>query len=222
MNKAYQRVILAVLLAAYSATAVALAGEPTDQIKQTTDKILAIVQDPALKDASKEDDRQKQMRKEIDARFDWTTMARSAYGNKWKDLSEAQRTDFTKLFSDLVNKNYMSKVESYSGEKIQYKNDRVDGKYGVVDIVIITLRNTDVPVSYRVLKKDNMWLVYDVSVEGVSMVNNYRSQIAAILNSSTYDNLMARLRAKIEAKVPEKGEKKSGDKAEPKSAGDAL
>jgi len=80
-------------------------------------------------------------------------MARSAVGKYWRDFSAAQRTEFTSLFSDLVEKTYMSEVESYSGEKILYKGDKVDGQYGVVDTVVVTLRGTDVPVSYRVLKK---------------------------------------------------------------------
>lgn len=214
--------MLALLFTIFSAPVLALAGEPMDQLKQTTDKILAIVQDPALKGADKESERQKQMRQEIDARFDWPDMAHSAYGNGWKDLTDAQRKEFTRLFADLVNKNYMSKVESYSGEKINYKGDKVDGTYGVVDVVIVTLRNTDIPVTYRVLKKDATWMVYDVIIEGVSLVNNYRSQIGTILNGASYDALISRIKAKIAAPAPEKPEKKPGAPAEAKPAENAL
>jgi len=141
------------------------------------------------------------MRKAVDERFDWAALSRSALGKHWRDLSDAQREEFTGLFSDLVEKTYMSKVESYSGEKIQYKGEKVEGAYGVVDVVIVTLEGTDIPVSYRVLKKDAEWLVYDVVIEGVSLVNNYRSQIGAILNSSSYGNLIERLKAKIAKKA---------------------
>ena len=213
---------LAWLLACCLAPVVALAGAPTDQIKQTTDKILAVVQDPALQGADTGDARQKQMRKAIDERFDWAVMARSAFGKTWKDLTEPQRTEFTELFGNLVNKNYMSRVDSYSGEKIIYKSEKVEGLYGVVEVVIITLRGTDIPVSYRVLLKDANWLVYDISIEGVSMVNNYRSQIGAILNGSSYDNLISRIRGKIAAKPTEKPETKAGPTKAPKPAEGAL
>ena len=222
MIKLYPQPMFALLLAIFSVPAFVRAGEPTDQIKQTTDKILEIVQDPARKGADKENERQKQMRTAIDERFDWADMARSAFGNTWKDLSAAQRTEFTGLFSDLVNKNYMSRVESYSGEKIQYKGDKVDGMYGVVEVVIVTLRGTDIPVSYRVLKKDTKWMIYDVSIEGVSMVNNYRSQIGAILNGSSYDSLIARIKAKIAANALKNEAKRPGTPTEAKPGGDAL
>jgi len=190
------------LFLVFSVPAFARAGEPTDQIRQTTDKILAIVQEPALKGSDKDKERQKQMRKVIDERFDWDAMARSALGKHGRDLSAAQRAEFTELFSELIEKNYLSQIESYAGEKILYKGDKVDGAYGVADVMIVTLRGTDIPVSYRVLKKGAEWLVYDVSIEGVSLVNNYRSQIGAILNSSSYDKLIAKIRAKIAASPP--------------------
>ncbi|MEO5365862.1 MAG: ABC transporter substrate-binding protein [Magnetococcus sp. WYHC-3] len=210
------------VLAIGSASACVLAGEPTDQLKETTDKILAIVRDPTLQGADKEDARQKQMREEIDKRFAWSDMAHSAYGLAWNKLTDAQRTEFTGLFGDLVNKNYMSKVESYSGEKIQYKGDKVDGTYGVVNVVIVTLRNTDIAVSYRVLKKDTQWLIYDVIIENISMVNNYRSQFGAILHSSPHDVLVSRIKAKIAANTPEPTEKKTGTTVDPKKADGAL
>ena len=190
---------LPALILVLGLSALARAGEPTDQIKQTTDRILAIVQDPALKGAEKDDERQGLMKMAVDERFDWASMARSAIGKFWRDLTEAQRAEFTGLFSELIKQNYLSRVESYSGEKILYRGDKVDGKYGVAEVTIVTLRGTDIPVSYRVLTKGEEWLVYDVSVEGVSLVNNYRSQIGSILNSSSYDNLIVKIKAKIAA-----------------------
>ena len=202
--------MVTLLLLAFGATGFSLAGEPSNQIKQTTEKILAIVQSPALKGQDKDEERQAQMKKVVGERFDWASMSRSAIGKYWGGLSEAQRTEFTSLFSELIEKTYMSKVESYSGEKIQYKGDKIDGMYGVADVVIVTLRGADIPVSYRVQKKGAEWLVYDVSIEGVSLVNNYRSQIGAILNSSTYDALIGKIKAKIAAAATAPEEKKAG------------
>ena len=222
MNTLYKQPLRGLLLLIFGVPLLALAGAPTEQIKQTTEKILAVVQDPALKGADKDEPRQTQMKKVVDERFDWAAMARSAIGKNWRDLSEAQRTEFTGLFSELIEKNYMSKVESYSGEKIAYKGDKVDGLYGVVDVVISTLKGTDIPVSYRVQNKGAEWLVYDVSIEGVSLVNNYRSQLGAILNSSSYEALIKKIKAKIVESAPAQGAEKAPAPTEPKPGKDAL
>jgi len=222
MKQSSKQTLLVLLLLIFGVPAFAMAGAPTDQIRQTTEKILAIVDAPALKGPDKEAERQKQMRQVVDERFDWAAMARSALGKHWRELSEAQRAEFTGLFSELIEKNYMSKVESYSGEKILYKGDKVDGTFGVVEVVIVTLRGTDIPVSYRVLKKDTSWLVYDVSIEGVSLVNNYRSQIGTILNSSSYDTLIVRIKSKIAAGPAESAGKKAQPAAEQKKGESAL
>ena len=140
-------------------------------------------------------------------------MARGALGKHWRDLSADQRAEFIRLFSELIEKTYMSKLESYSGEKILYKGDKADGLYGTVDVVIVTLRGTDIPVTYRVLKRDAAWLVYDVSIEGVSLVNNYRSQIGTLLDSKTYNDLIVTLKQKIAAAAADAAnDRKTGGK----------
>ena len=199
--------LLLPLLLGLGFPALAQAGVPTDQIRQTTDKILAIVQSPALKGPDNEQQRRAQMSRAVAERFDWAAMARSALGKHWAGFPEAQRKEFTGLFSQLVENNYMAQVESYSGEKVVYKGDKVEGAYGVVDVVVVTLRGREIPVSYRVLQKGGEWLVYDVNVEGVSLVNNYRSQIGSILNNSSYEALVARIRAKLAAGPADQGAK---------------
>jgi len=216
MNAIRQPLRLAFVLG-LGLAALAQAGVPTDQIRQTTDKILAIVQSPALKGPDKEEQRRAQMSRVVAERFDWAAMARSALGKHWAGFSEAQRKEFTGLFSKLVENNYMAQVESYSGEKVLYKGDKVEGAYGVVNVVVVTLRGREIPVSYRVLQKGGEWLVYDVNVEGVSLVNNYRSQIGSILNSSSYEALVARMKAKIAAGPADPGAKRDRGKK-----GDAL
>lgn len=184
---------------AAACTTVARAGEPSDQIRQTSEKILAVVQDPALAGPANAHVREKKIRQTVDERFDWTSMARGALGKHWRDLTAEQRAEFTALFGDLIEKTYMTRLESYSGEKITYKGDSTDGKYGTVDVVIVTLKGADIPVTYRVLKRGAFWFVYDVSIEGVSLVNNYRSQIGTILDTKPYGDLIAKLKEKIAA-----------------------
>jgi phospholipid transport system substrate-binding protein len=91
----------------------------------------------------------------------------------------------------------MSKVEGYSGEKVLYEGERVDGDYATVKVKIVTKKNVDIPVEYRLKKEKNDWLVYDISIEGVSLVNNYRNQFNSTVTQSSYENLMKKLRAKV-------------------------
>ena len=174
-----------------------LAGEPTEQIKQTTDKILSVVKDPALKSPSKAQERRRLIRESVDERFDWEEMARRSLGKYWAQRSADEKKEFVALFSDLVERTYMGKVEDYSGEKVQYEGDTIDGDYAVVKVTIITQKNRNISVDYRLQKEGNKWLVYDVSIEGVSLVNNYRSQFNSIILQSSYQDLIKRLRAKV-------------------------
>lgn len=175
----------------------AAAGEPTDKIKQTTDRILSIVTDPSLKAASKEHEKRRLIRKAVDERFDWEEMARRSLGRYWAQRSDAEKKEFTHLFSDLVERTYMDKVEGYSGEKVRYRGETVDKDTSAVKVEIETKKNTVIPVEYRLVKRGNDWLVYDISIEGVSLINNYRTQFNSIITQSSYDELIKRLKAKV-------------------------
>ncbi len=185
------------LLLVVGVTVPVLAGEPTEQIKQTTDKILSIVKDPALKGSTKAQERKRSIRKAVDERFDWEEMARRSLGRYWVQRTAEEKKEFVHFFSELVERTYMAKVEGYSGEKVRYDGDTVDGEYAVVKVNIITQKNRDISVDYRLQKEGNEWLVYDVSIEGVSLVNNYRTQFNSIILQSSYENLLKRLKVKV-------------------------
>jgi phospholipid transport system substrate-binding protein len=174
-----------------------LAGEPTEQIKQTTDKILSIVKDPVLKGPTQVQKRRRLIREAVDERFEWEEMARRSLGRYWTQRTPEEKKEFVPLFSDLVERTYMSKVEDYSGEKVRYDAETNEDDYAVVKVVIVTQKNKDIPVQYRLQKKGNEWLVYDVAIEGVSLVNNYRMQFNSIIVQSSYENLLKRLKAKV-------------------------
>jgi phospholipid transport system substrate-binding protein len=178
----------------------AWAGEPMDQIKQTTDTILSIVSDPALKVPSKAEERRRRIRNAVDQRFDWEEMARRSLARHWAQRTDEEKKEFIRLFGDLLERTYMEKIESYSGEKVQYEGDTLEGDYAVVRVKIVTRKNVDIPVEYRLQKKGNNWLVYDVSIEGVSLVNNYRTQFNSIIVGSSYADLVKRLKAKVAEK----------------------
>jgi phospholipid transport system substrate-binding protein len=177
-----------------------LAGEPTDQIKQTTDKILSIIANPALKPPSKIAEREKLIRQAVDERFDWEEMARRSLATHWTKRTAEERKEFVRLFADLLERTYMRKVEDYSGEKVLYEGETKDGDYVKVKVKIVTKKNKDIPVEYRLKKEGKEWFIYDVSIEGVSLVNNYRTQFNNIIVQSSYENLIKRLKEKVELK----------------------
>lgn len=177
-----------------------LAGEPTDQVKQTTDKILSVVSDPTLKASSKAEERRRRIRSAVDERFDWEEMARRSLARHWAQRTDEEKKEFTRLFGGLLEQTYMDKVEGYSGEKVQYAGETMDGDYVVVKVKIITQKNVDIPVEYRLKKKGSNWLVYDLSIEGVSLINNYRTQFNSIISGSSYEELVKRLKAKATQK----------------------
>jgi len=174
-----------------------LSGEPTEKIQQTTDKILSILTNPSLKDLSKAKERKRLIRNAVDERFDWEEMAQRSLARHWDQRTEEEKKEFVHLFSDLLERTYMSKVESYSGEKVKYEGETTSGDYASVKVKIATQKNKDISVEYRLKRKRNDWFVYDVSIEGVSLVNNYRTQFNSIVIQSSYENLVKRLKAKV-------------------------
>jgi phospholipid transport system substrate-binding protein len=174
----------------------ALAGEARDQIKQTTDHVLSILSDPAYKGRARTEERRREIRKAIDERFDWEEMAHRSLATHWSPRSSEERKEFVSLFADLVSGTYLDKLEGYSGEKIVYTAETVDGDRAVTRVKIVTSKNKEIPLEYRLLKKGSQWLIYDISIEGVSFVNNYRTQFNSIILKSGYDELVRKLKEK--------------------------
>ncbi|HEJ83820.1 MAG TPA: ABC transporter substrate-binding protein [Desulfobacteraceae bacterium] len=181
-----------------AAASVSMAGEPTEYIRKTTDKIIEILTDPALKGSDKDRERAQQIRKAVDERFDWEEMSKRTLARHWKDRTPQEREEFIMLFGRLLERTYLDKVEGYSGEKVLYAEEKVEGSYAVVAVKIITKEETEIRVAYRLKKKEGEWMVYDISIEGVSLVNNYRKQFQSIMTRSSYDDLIQRLRSKVE------------------------
>jgi phospholipid transport system substrate-binding protein len=198
MNLTYPFQVFVSFLLVLGITVPGLAGEPTEKIRQITDKILSIVSDPALKDPSKVKERRNLIRSAVDERFDWEEMARRSLARHWDQRTAEEKKEFVRLFADLLERTYMGKVEDYSGEKVRYEGETTEGDYAVVKIKIVTKKNKDILVDYRLKKRGNDWFVYDVSIEGVSLVNNYRTQFNSIILQSSYENLIKKLKEKSE------------------------
>jgi phospholipid transport system substrate-binding protein len=202
-------VVLAGVLVVGLSSAPAAAGVPTDQLKGAVERVLKTLDDPALKGDARLGDRRVAVRKIANEIFDFSEIAKRSMARHWQPLSEAQRTEFVGLFADLLERSYISKIETYGGEKIQYTAERADGEFATVSTRIVTKNGTEVPVDYRMIKRADRWLVYDVSIEGVSLVSNYRTQFNKIIQTTSYNELVSKLRNKQDELLAEdKGGKK--------------
>jgi len=188
-------IVLILMTLVFPATS--FAGEATKEIKETTDKIIAIISDPAFKGTNKRSERDRLLRKVVDERFDWREMSRRTLARHWKKRSDKEKRLFVDLFGKLLERTYMDRVGGYSGEKVLYEGEKVDGKYGIVKVRIITKKETEIPVKYRVKKKKGEWFIYDISVQGVSLINNYRKQFNSIIIKSSFNDLIKKLEAKV-------------------------
>ncbi len=188
------------------------AGIPTDQLKGAIDRVVKTLDDPQFKGENKGMERRRAVRKIADDIFDFNEISRRALARHWQGLSEKQREEFVGLFADLLERSYISKIELYGGEKIVYNNEKVDGDSATVGTRIITKNGTDVPVDYRMHKKGERWLVYDVNIEGVSLVSNYRTQFNKIIQTASYNELVQKLKNKQDELVSTDDQKKAAPK----------
>jgi phospholipid transport system substrate-binding protein len=185
-----------VLTLAVAVATPARAGAPTEQLKTQVDRVLTLLGDPALKDKPK--DKRAAVRKVADDIFDFGETAKRSLGRHWAARTDAERDEFVKLFGDLLERSYISKIELYGGEKIQYVSDKIEGDQASVQSKLLTKTGTEVPIEYRMLKKGERWLVYDVIIEGVSLVSNYRTQFNKIIQTSSYAELVKKMKSRQE------------------------
>ena len=172
------------------------AGIPTDQLRSATDRVLKVLQDPALKQGGSADARRQRIRSIADEIFDWHETGKRALARHWPTRSPKEQEEFSALFADLIERSYIGRIEQYSGERIVYTGDTVDGNQATVQTKLITKANTEIPIDYRMQKEGDRWRAYDVVIEGVSLVGNYRSQFNRIIVQSGYDVLVGKLKAK--------------------------
>jgi phospholipid transport system substrate-binding protein len=176
----------------------AAAGVPGDQVRQTTDKLLAILEDPQLKGESKKSERRHKLKEVLYQRFDFTEMAKRSLGSEWRRRSPEEQKEFVKLFTDLLERAYLDQSESYNGENFQYVKEREDdNNYAQVDTKLVDKKGQEFAINYRLYNTKGDWKVYDVVIENVSIVNNYRSQFTRVLASSSYEELVNRMKGKL-------------------------
>jgi len=175
-----------------------MAGEPTDRIKVVSDKIIAIIFDDSLKTPEMKSKRDQMVYEIVDGLFSWEEFSRRTLARHWGKRTENEKREFISLFRQLVERAYMAKAGQYSGGKVVFLDEKIEGDYCNVSTLVLTSTGTQIPVEYRVIKKDGVWWVYDVYIEGVSLVSNYRSQFNDIIIKSSFEDLLKRLKDKIE------------------------
>jgi phospholipid transport system substrate-binding protein len=197
-GQAYWIAAATVLLCTVVLGQTAAALGPTAQIKQTVDRMLEVLQDPRLTPESKQLERRRLLRAIADESFDFEEMSRRVMAMHWRALTEVQRREFVGLFSELLERDYTSKIEQYSGETILYNGERVDDDAATVSTRIVRKDGTEIPVDYRLRRRNGRWLTYDVSIERISLVGNYRTQFHNVIQTSSYETLVKKLRIRIE------------------------
>jgi phospholipid transport system substrate-binding protein len=171
----------------------AWAGPPTDIVRQVIEKSLDIIQNPAYGKQEKH----RKVRSIVDPHFDYQEMAKRSLGPTWGSLSGGQRDEFVRLFSELLEASYSDKIERYAQRvKIDYPGEILSGDTVEVRTVVVKA-NDRIPLNYRLINKAGTWKVYDVIIEGVSLVSNYRSQFSRIIHESSYAELVRRLKTKV-------------------------
>lgn len=189
----------AVLLAAFLTGALPVWGAtPTDEVRTTVDEVVRIVGDKELKKHPNEQKRRKALKATIGHAFNYGEMARRSLGPNWRDLTPPQQKEFVELFATLLENSYADKIESYNNEKIVYLKESFDGEYAEVKSKVITSKRDEYSLDYRLMKDGDRWRVYDVVIEGVSLVSNYRSQFNKIIKAQGYPELAKKMKSKRE------------------------
>jgi len=183
----------------------ATAGEPLEKVRQTVDTVLTIANNTALQPQ----ERHTQIRQAVLQRFGFEEMARRSMGPHWRTLTPQQQQEFVELFTDLLERSYMSRIEGYKTgpQGVRYPKDDIEGDRAVVHTEIMSARDLPIMVDYNLLYKDGDWKVYDIVIEGVSLVNNYRTQFNTIILKDSYAGLVKQMRTKLaqEQAITDKG-----------------
>jgi phospholipid transport system substrate-binding protein len=167
---------------------------PTDQLREYTDQVVKVLDDPSMA----RQDRRAAVRKIAHEAFDIAETAQRVLARHWQARTPAEREEFTQLFADLLERTYIARMDEYGGERIKYLGESIDGRLASVRARIVTKTGTEVPVESRMNLRGDRWLIYDILIENVSLVGNYRSQFDRIVRSTSYEELVRRLKTKRE------------------------
>jgi phospholipid transport system substrate-binding protein len=182
------------LLSLFSVFAVAEQfSTPSDRVKDSVDKVITVLKDKSLG----KEERWAKIGLVINDSFDFRSMSQSVLATNWKKATPEERQQFVVFFSQYLEDTYRTKIEAYTNQKVDYVGETIRGKRAVVETLIIT-DNAEIPVNYKLKNNDGNWFAYDVVIEGVSLVSNYRSTFAAIVKNDGMDGLLLDIQTRID------------------------
>lgn len=189
-----RNVVLALVFSVGIVRAEGMAPHPAcAQIEQSINKIIDILKQPELARA----DRRRQVSSILAAQFDFLKMGELSLAKEWRKLGDSDRQEFAALFRTLIESTYFRNLENYTNEKVEVGGALAKGKKAIVETRVIT-SSKEIPIHYKMLPKGDRWLVYDIKIEGVSMISTYRGQFKAAIRKKSYDGLVRQLKAKVE------------------------
>ena len=195
-KKIYLRRLWLVLLFGLTVVRLANAGEPLDVVKAATERAVQVLKDPKWLSKDKKKERVERLREVVDPIFDFEEMAKRSLGPHWRRRTPAEQQEFVKLFQDFIEKVYSDKIDLYDGEKIVFSRETLDQDFAQVESSVVNGKGETFSIVYRLRRTDAKWKVYDAVVENISFINNYRSQFDRVIKSSSYEELVKRLREK--------------------------
>jgi phospholipid transport system substrate-binding protein len=168
------------------------AGNATDSVHMSVDAIIGILKDADLDKPAKRE----KIRVVISERFDFRAMSQRTLATNWRKASKEEQQRFVELFAELIQNTYIGRVEAYTDEEVKYPGEKITNDRAVVDTLIVT-SNAEIPVTYKLYLKDDRWLVYDVNIEGVSLISNYRNSYQEIVKREGFAGLLAKMEEKV-------------------------
>jgi phospholipid transport system substrate-binding protein len=181
----------------------AFAGSPAEQLASQIDRVLAVLGDPVLKGEDRVTPRRQAVRRVTDELIDWNEMGRRTLGAHWQTLPDGERSAFVTLFSELLNRAYLKNLDRYDGEKIVVTGDSMEGDRAVVKARVVGRDgHGGMPLDFAMVRDGERWRVWDIRMQGTSMVGGYRAQFARLLQTEPYDAVLRRLRERVDALQP--------------------
>ena len=188
----FKRAALLIVATLFSVSQASAA--PLDDVKKTVDEVVRIVADKEMK--KNEQKRRQLLKKTIGIIFDYNEMSKRSLGKHWAPLTPEERVQFADLFASLLENSYAGKIESYNNEKIVYVKEILDGDHAEIKSKVVTAKRDEFTLDYRMIRQNGRWMAYDVVIEGISLVSNYRSQFSRIIKTNGYAGLVKKLEGK--------------------------
>ncbi|MDF1577597.1 MAG: ABC transporter substrate-binding protein [Desulfobulbales bacterium] len=199
---------MSILLVPSGQATAAASITPLEQIRETVGSILTVMQDKELSGPERRGERRERIMALVQHRFDFAEMSQRTLGRDWKNRTDAEKKEFQHLFAELLKNTYIGRVDAHSDEKIEYARELFsqNDPYRARVYTNIIKNGRGIPINYSLVKKGDEWFVYDVIIEGVSLVRNYRNEFGRILGQEDFAGLVKRMREKIESNEAQREE----------------